>query len=60
VAAAGAWRDDRTFELAVCYRETPFIATLTCRFEGDDLTIARQTNVSFGETTGPELRGRAA
>ena len=47
VVASGAWADDDTFVLTICYNETPFIVTMTCRFEAERLTIERKRNVGF-------------
>ena len=60
VAASGAWSDADTYTLKLCYYETPFVQTITCRFEGDQVTLKRKLNVSFGPTERPALVGRAA
>ncbi|MDX9953006.1 MAG: serine hydrolase [Anaerolineae bacterium] len=59
VAASGAWTDANTYTAQLWYYETPFCATLTCRFEGDAVTCGNRTNVSFGPTEGPPLVGKA-
>ena len=42
------------------FDETPFCATLSCRFAGGRLLLDLGVNVSFGPTTFPQLEGRAA
>ena len=60
VAASGAWTDDRTYTAQLCWYETPWLRTLTSRFEGDRLTVERQVNVSFqGRPTPAPLHGRS-
>jgi CubicO group peptidase (beta-lactamase class C family) len=59
VAASGAWSDERTYVVELWWYETPFRRTLTCRFDGDRLTVEQQMNVSFGPTERPRLEGRA-
>ncbi len=39
VAAAGAWKDERTFEMVWRYYETPHHDTVTCRFDGDKVRV---------------------
>lgn len=58
-AARGAWTADDTFTIKVCYIETPYIETITCKFSGEDVTIGRNMNVGFGPTERPLLTGRA-
>lgn len=59
-AAWGAWTAEDTFTIKICYVETPFIATLTCRFSKDRLALDYQANVGFGPTALPQQVGRAA
>lgn len=59
-AAWGAWTADDTYMIKICYVETPFIATLTCRFTEDRLALDYQANVGFGPTALPQQVGRAA
>lgn len=60
LAASGAWQDDQTYVVDLCWYETPFRRAFTCRFEDDRLLIDQQANVSFGPTELPRLEGRAA
>jgi CubicO group peptidase (beta-lactamase class C family) len=57
VAANGVWKAEDTFELTLCQYETPFIATLTCRFKGKKLFYDLKFNVAFGPTERPQLVG---
>lgn len=58
VAARGAWPSDDTFVAVLCFYETPYCLTLTCRFTGDAVQYNCRANVSFGPTQRPELSGR--
>lgn len=61
LGASGAWRDDSTFELALCWHHTPFVRRWTCRFEPGQVTIARRLNLSmFEPLEQPTLVGRSA
>jgi hypothetical protein len=60
VAASGAWAADDTYVAKLCFYETPFCPTITCRFaEGDRLLLDYRENVSFGPTEHPQLVGQA-
>jgi len=59
VAASGAWTRDDTFTLKLCLYETPFYSTMVFRFDGDQLLLDSEHNVSFGATTLPQLLGEA-
>jgi CubicO group peptidase (beta-lactamase class C family) len=59
VAASGVWTSDDTFVLTMHYYETPFMATLTCRFDGGQVYIDQKVNVAFGPTERPQLVGNA-
>lgn len=59
LAASGAWAADGSFVAKICARETPFMATLTLRFEGNQLTRDLAMNVGFGATRHPRLIGRS-
>lgn len=58
LAASGIWTSDDTFLVTLRFYETPFINTMPCRFDGDNLIIDGSVNVSFGPTS-YSLRGRA-
>jgi hypothetical protein len=59
VVASGVWTAEDTFKLTLCQYETPFILTITCRFEGDRLFYDFKVNVSFGPLEHPQLVGIA-
>jgi hypothetical protein len=59
VAASGAWTAEDTYVMKLCFYETPFCPTLTCRFEEDRLIFNFNDNVAFGPTERPQLVGRA-
>jgi CubicO group peptidase (beta-lactamase class C family) len=60
VAASGAWTDEETYTMKLCFYETPFVQTMTCKFEGDKVSVSRKMNVGFGPTDRPTLVGRLA
>ncbi|HOT91108.1 MAG TPA: serine hydrolase [Anaerolineae bacterium] len=60
VAASAAWTDENTYTIKLCFYETPFCPTITCRFVDDQLLYQFKANVSFGPTERPQLTGRRA
>ncbi|HWQ15340.1 MAG TPA: serine hydrolase [Roseiflexaceae bacterium] len=58
VAASGAWTGENSYAIRLCFYETPFCPTLTCRFEEGELRLTFQANVSFGPPRRLELVGR--
>jgi CubicO group peptidase (beta-lactamase class C family) len=62
VAASGAWKDEDTFEMLWRYYETPHHDTVTCRFDGDTVTIAFMNSIAGMSPTPkdkrPVLQGR--
>ena len=58
IAANGAWTAEDTYELRVHYTETPFCATVVCKFMGDKVKLKFRVNVSFGPTEFPQLTGQ--
>ena len=40
IAAAGAWQDDNTYVMHWRYYETPHHDTVTCRFDGDKISLS--------------------
>ena len=65
VAASGAWKDERTFEMTWRYYETPHHDSVTCQFEGDDRVRVslRSSMVKMspnGKDKRPVLEGRMA
>ncbi len=59
VAGSFAWTTNDTVEVKVCASETPFNMTYRLKFAGDQLTLDRETNVSFGSRKQPTLVGQA-
>lgn len=59
VAATFGWTSADTLTIKVCAFETPFHVTYTLKFEGDQVTLDSEANVSFGPTKQPALVGRA-
>jgi hypothetical protein len=59
VAASGVWSAEDTFTLTLCQYETPFVLTITCRFEGDKLFYDLKPNVWFGTAEVQQLVGIA-
>ena len=57
VASGGTWKDENTFMAVVRFYESPFTMTMTLTFEGDDVKVDTQINVSFGENAFPTLIG---
>ncbi|MBN2506092.1 MAG: serine hydrolase [Verrucomicrobia bacterium] len=59
VAGTFAWAAPDVCVLKLCATETPYHTMLTLKFEGDQVTLNRETNVAFGPTKHPPLTGRA-
>lgn len=55
VAASGAWTDETTYIARIYYYETPFLLTLTLRFNDGTVTLIGEQNVSFGPTSWGEV-----
>ncbi|MFN2202718.1 MAG: serine hydrolase domain-containing protein, partial [Caldilineaceae bacterium] len=61
VAASSGWLNDHTLAVDLCMYETPHIMTLTCRFDGDSVSVDKRLNVSFArEAEAPPQVGHAA
>ena len=62
VAASGAWKDENTFEMLWRYYETPHHDTVTCRFDGDQVSIAFMNSIAAMSAAPkdkrPTLQGR--
>ncbi len=56
VAASAAWKDANTLEVLLRYYETPHHDTVSCRFEGDVVSI--DIRASIGGNQRPTLRGK--
>ncbi len=53
LVASGAWDGEYTYIIVVRLYETPYVYTLNCRFDDDNLEMVIQINVSL-ETTEPQ------
>ncbi|MBZ0290050.1 MAG: beta-lactamase family protein [Anaerolineae bacterium] len=60
VSASGAWTADDTFTMVVRLYETPFYHTFVFHFDGDDLLVESQVNVSFDAARTFLLMGHVA
>ena len=57
LVASGTWKDDNTFEMMWRYYETPHHDTVTCRFNGDKITIEMVASIAASKR--PVLHGTA-
>ena len=61
-AAAAAWKDEHTLQMVWRYYETPHHDTVTCKFEGDQVTISFLNSIAAmsGKTkdSRPDLTGK--
>jgi CubicO group peptidase (beta-lactamase class C family) len=57
MAGSFAWSNNDTCVIKLCAYETPYLTTLKLKFEGDQVTVNSEANVSFGPTKRPELIG---
>jgi CubicO group peptidase (beta-lactamase class C family) len=60
VAVSGAWTADDTYVMQIYFYHTPFRNTITCRFDGEQVSYHSAMNVGFGPTEQPQLVGRLA
>jgi hypothetical protein len=58
VAGTFAWPARDSAEIKVCAYETPFVMTFRLKFDGDQVTLDRETNVAFGARKHATLVGR--
>jgi hypothetical protein len=58
-AGTFAWPGDDTCAIKLCAFETPYHTMLTLQFNGDQVTLDSEANVSFGQTKRPQLIGRS-
>jgi len=59
VAASGAWITEDTYVVKLCFYETPFMPTITCKFTDEGLLYDFEANVSWGDPKRPQLVGQA-
>ncbi len=57
VTASAAWKEDTKLEMIWRYYETPHHDTVTCHFDGQDLTVEFIGSVPGQKETRPVLRG---
>jgi CubicO group peptidase (beta-lactamase class C family) len=58
VFASGVWSSADTFQVTTRFVETPFIQTLSCRFEGDGVRMEHSINVGFEPNKPQTLVGK--
>jgi CubicO group peptidase (beta-lactamase class C family) len=58
LTASGAWTDDATFVVKLCFYETPYIVTISMNFSGDEVRVGSETNVGFGPTREAAIVGK--
>ena len=56
IAASAAWSDDRTLVMIWRYCETPHSDRVTCRFEGDRVTITFLDSITAGKPKAKDSR----
>ena len=56
IASSGAWKDENTFELMLRYCETPHHDTVTCRFDGDQVTVSFLSSIAAMSPTPKDKR----
>ena len=59
VAVSGAWADVDTYVARLCFYESPHHLIMKMRFDGDQLILDSEYNVTFGPTQQPRLIGEA-
>ncbi len=64
VAAHATWSDPQTLLITLRYYETPHSDTLTCRFDGDSLTVTLRDSLTAmnpkGKDPRPPLKGKTS
>jgi CubicO group peptidase (beta-lactamase class C family) len=58
VVASAAWADENTLRMRWIFAETAFQDTVSCRFEGDRVTVERSVNVNSSARSWPPLSGK--
>jgi CubicO group peptidase (beta-lactamase class C family) len=58
IAASARWNDENTFEMIWRYYETPHHDTVTCHFEGNNVTVQFKNSIPGHGETRPVLRGK--
>jgi len=57
IAASATWTDENTLEMTWRYTETPHRDTVTCRFDGDNLTIRFLNSIAAMKPNPKDERG---
>ncbi len=60
IYASGVWQNENTFVMTLRFVETPFTSTVTCQFDGGQLTVTQLANLAFGPKEGATLRGKTS
>jgi hypothetical protein len=60
IAVTAAWPEEAAFAFRLCSTETPYCPTLTCRFEGEQITVEYVPNCGFRSELYPLLIGTAS
>jgi CubicO group peptidase (beta-lactamase class C family) len=61
IAATGTWQNDNTFEMIWRFTETAHYQTVTCKFDGDHLTLRFRRSLAIinnAEDPRPEVTGK--
>jgi CubicO group peptidase (beta-lactamase class C family) len=60
LATSGAWSAHDVFQVKILLYQTPYYSTLMFRFDGGQVLLDTEYNVSFGSRNLPQLVGRSA
>lgn len=60
IAASGAWVDDSTLAILLCFNETPFTLELELAFDGEQLELNQRYNERWGPLSEAPIAGRMA
>jgi hypothetical protein len=60
LATSGAWSARDVFQVKILLYQTPYYSTLTFKFEGGQVLLDTEYNVSFNARNLPQLVGQAA
>lgn len=58
VAVSGAWTAEDTYVTRICLYETPHHLIMKLKFDGDQLILDSEYNVTFGPSKQPQLIGK--
>jgi hypothetical protein len=58
VATNAAWLDDDTLQIVLCFNETPYSLTADLNFSGEQVALAQQYNVRWGNRILPTIAGQ--